>query len=82
MLESVRKGQTNEGEKQRQEYYLEKQTAKLHEFNVANADILLRYAEVLAGSRETATIYQGIFPWLKGVDAWAERYTEKSVPSA
>ncbi len=78
VLDAVRASQTGEPEKQKEEFRLEKETAKLHGLNIANAEVLLRYAEVLAESRDTAMLYQGMFPWLHAIDAWAENYTKKS----
>jgi hypothetical protein len=74
VLEGVRALQTGNPEKQRDEYKLEQAAAKLHAFNMANAETLHMYAEVLAESEESAELQRTIFPWLRSIDAWATRY--------
>jgi hypothetical protein len=77
VLESVQASQTGEPEKQKQEYHLEAAAAKLHEFNNANAEVLKRYAEILAEDEGSAALYIDIFPWLRGINEWAVKYTKK-----
>lgn len=78
VLEAVRAGQTGLPEKQRDEYKLEQATAKLHAFNLANAETLHLYAEVIDESEESAELLRSMFPWLQGIDVWASKYTRNT----
>lgn len=77
VLEHVRANQTGEPEKQREEYRLEQATAKLHEFNIANAAVLHGYAELLGSHSESVSSLVDTFPWLREISSWAESYVHK-----
>ncbi len=72
VLEAVRKMEN---------YRLEKEAAKLHEFNLANAAVLHRYAEILDMYPESAKSLEDTFPWLRGIYEWGDRHVLKTATS-
>lgn len=66
-----------EGVQEQNDYHLEKAAAKLHEFNLANAAVLHRYAELLGKYPDSVEPLVATFPWLKEVSIWAEAHTQR-----
>jgi len=81
ILKHVREIQTGAPENQEKEYRLEQSTAKLHEFNLANAAVLHEYAELLGSYPESVESLVSIFPWLRDISVWAEAYVQKTATS-
>lgn len=75
VLDDIRENKTGRPEKE--QYRLEQSATKLHEFNMANATVLHRYAELVGNYSESVDPLIDTFPWLREIAAWADGYMER-----
>ena len=60
-----------------EKYNDEKEIAKFHEFNIANAEVISRYAELRDKYPEGLGLLRQNFPWLEGIEGWLQEYEIK-----
>ncbi len=60
-----------------EKYKDEKEIAKFHEFNLTNAEVISRYAELRDEYPEGLELLRQNFPWLEGIEEWLQEYEIK-----
>lgn len=60
-----------------EKYKDEKEIAKFHEFNLANARVISRYAELRDEYPDSLGLLRQNFPWLEGIETWLQEYEIK-----
>lgn len=60
-----------------EKYKDEKEIAKFHEFNLKNAEVISRYAELRDKYPESLELLRRNFPWLEGIEGWLQQYEIK-----